>query len=63
MTNTVRLLLTAVVSLTIGAGGAYSVLRVNATCSVVSAPAAAANDSFRNFMAEPPDRVGGGPRY
>jgi hypothetical protein len=64
MPNPASLLLTAIVSLAIGAGGTYALVRVSSTCSVTQTTRAPAPPPvIDHFMDAPAPRVGGGPRY
>ncbi len=59
MTHIVSLLLTAAVSLSVGAGGTYALMRVSATCAQAPVP----QETPSHFFDAPLPSPTGGPRY
>jgi hypothetical protein len=57
----IKLALTALLSLGVGAAGTYATVHVTATCSVPAV--AASDDGMRAFLAKPAAPLSGYPRY
>jgi hypothetical protein len=56
-----KILMTALLSLIIGAGGTYAIVRVSATCSLVQQPQT--EDGLAKFLAPPRLPFSGNPSY